>query len=96
MHREFQDIAEDLRSDGALRDFYIHGTSRADWNAVVREVRSRLEPDCFIVDGNSRELPSSFDEIVTGQIKTSHLWAVQNQPLRGEDFISRFFGLVQG
>src|ERR1700733_8246444 len=63
MPHEFKEIADDLRSDGALRDFYIHAANRADWNAVLRRVRSNREADCFTVDGESQELPQSFEAI---------------------------------
>lgn len=68
MPREFQMIADDLRPDGALRDFYIHGTNRSDWNTVMRWVRGKLESGCFTVDGESRELPLTFEAIE--QIRT--------------------------
>jgi hypothetical protein len=63
MPHEFNEIADDLRSDGALRDFYIRAANRADWNAVLRRVRSNRKADCFTVDGESRALPQSFEAI---------------------------------
>lgn len=63
MTREFQKVADALRSDGELRDFYIHGTTKADWNVVLQRVRRMLGDGCFTVDGEDRELPATFDEI---------------------------------
>jgi hypothetical protein len=63
MPRKFQDIADDLRPDGALRDFYIHNTNHTDWNAALCRVRGGLEANCFTVDGEIRELPPSFEAI---------------------------------
>jgi len=63
MTREFQEITEAFRSDGALRDFYIQDTSKADWNVVLRRVRRMLRAGCFTVDGEDRELPTTFEEI---------------------------------
>jgi hypothetical protein len=63
MPHDFKEIADDLRSDGALRDFYIRGANRADWDAVLRLVRSNRAAYRFMVDGNSQDLPPSFDAI---------------------------------
>ena len=62
MPHEFKEIADDLVSNGALRDFYIRGANRADWNVVLRRVKNSREADRFIVDGDSRDLPQSFDK----------------------------------
>jgi hypothetical protein len=61
--RNFLESADALRSDGAFRDFYVHNTSRGDWNAVLHQMRSKLEAGCFTVDGDSRDLPQTFEEI---------------------------------
>jgi hypothetical protein len=63
MPHEFKEIADDLRSDGTLRDFCICTANRADWNAVLRRVRSNRKADRFTVDGESRELPQSYEAI---------------------------------
>ncbi len=63
MPREFKEIADDLRSDGALRDFYICGTTRTHWNAVLRRVRCNWKAHRFSIDGETQELPSSFEAI---------------------------------
>jgi hypothetical protein len=46
-----------------LRDFYIHGANSVDWNLVLQRVRRMLEAGCFTVDGESRELPATFEAI---------------------------------
>jgi hypothetical protein len=63
MPREFKEVTDDLRSDGALRDFYIRAANRADWNAVLCRVRRNWKANRFTVDGESRELPQSFEAI---------------------------------
>ena len=63
MTLDFQKIAEAFRSDGSLRDFYIHETNPADWNVVLRRVRTMLEDGCFTVDGQSQDLPATFEEV---------------------------------
>lgn len=63
MPRPFAEIVDDLRSDGGLRDFYIHNTNRSDWNALLRHLRSRLHEGCFQVDGLPRQLPETFEAI---------------------------------
>lgn len=63
MARELKHIANDLRSDGTLRDFYIRNASRADWNAVLKRVSCNWQAHRFSVNGENRELPQSFETI---------------------------------
>jgi len=76
MPHEFKEIADDLRSDGALRDFYIRAANRADWNAVLRRVRSNRTADRFTVDGESREMPQSFEAIECLRQKANPCWNI--------------------
>jgi hypothetical protein len=88
MTREFQEITEAFRSDGALRDFYIHDTNPADWNVVLRRVRSMLEDGCFTVDGQSRNLPASFEEVETIRAEASPCLSI---PVAGAYVCCHFF-----
>jgi hypothetical protein len=63
MPHEFKEIADSLRSDGALRDFHIRGANRTDWNVVLRRVSSHREAYRFTVDGESQDLPQAFEAI---------------------------------
>jgi len=63
MKRPFAAIQPELQRDGALRDFYIEGTTHADWNKLMEWARPNLERDCFRVDGEVCDLPASFEEI---------------------------------
>jgi len=76
MPRDFREIVDDLRSDGALHDFNIHATNRTDWNAVLRRSRSNREEDCFTVNGESRELPQTFEVIEHLRQEASLCWSV--------------------
>jgi hypothetical protein len=88
MTREFQEITEAFRSDGALRDFYIHHTNPADWNVVLRRVKGMLEDGCFTVDGESRELPATFDEVERIRAKAKPCLSI---PVAGAYVCSHFF-----
>jgi hypothetical protein len=76
MPLEFKEIADDLRSDGGLRDFYIRAANRADWNTVLRRMRSNREAAYFTVDGESRELPQQFEVIERLRQEASLCWSI--------------------
>ncbi len=75
MPREFTEIADDLRFDGGLRDFYIRGTNYGDWNVALRSIRSSRGVGCFTVDGESRELPPSFEAVEQLRPKANPCWS---------------------
>ncbi len=88
MKRSFQEIAEAFRSDGALRDFYIHDTTRQDWNALLRLVRRKFGAGRFDVDGETREIPETFEEIERIRAHASLCLAV---PVAGAYACCHFF-----
>jgi hypothetical protein len=76
MPHDFKEIADALRSDGALRDFYIYGTNRIDWNGLLRRSRRGWEKDYFTVDSERRELPQTFEEIESLREQANLCWSV--------------------
>jgi hypothetical protein len=63
MLRHFQELAADLASDGALRDFYILDVDVVHWNRLLQFVRPRLHKDCFRIDDRIEPLPPTFESI---------------------------------
>jgi hypothetical protein len=88
MTRKLEEIADAFRSDGALRDFYIYNTSSADWNTVLHQVRPNLDTDCFTVDGKSRNLPKTFEEIERIRQKANAFLCI---PVAGASVCCHFF-----
>ena len=61
--KPFREIAEELKPDGALRDFYIVGTDMGTWQLFLESVRHLTGPNDFRVDGEIALLPSRATEI---------------------------------
>jgi len=76
MPRDFKEIVDALRSDGALRDFYIHAANRMDWNVLLRWSRNNRQADCFTVDRGRRELPQTFEAIELLRQQANLCWSV--------------------
>lgn len=77
MPREFKVIADDLHSDGALREFYIRNANRADWDAILKRVNRNWKAYDFSVDGEARELPLSFETIEHLRREANPLLSIQ-------------------
>jgi hypothetical protein len=63
MSRLWREVAADFEPDGALRDIYVHGTTMADWQAVLGHLRERYAPLEFTIDGEPAVLPARAAEI---------------------------------
>ena len=61
--RPFREIAEELKPDGALRDFYIFETDSGTWQLFLESIRSLTGPEDFRIDGAIAPLPSKASEI---------------------------------
>ncbi len=56
-------VAEDFRPDGSLRDIYVHGTTRHDWQRVFEHLQARYAPVRFTINSEDAPLPSNVADI---------------------------------
>lgn len=61
--KPFREIAEELKPDGAFRDFYIFRADVGTWQLFLESVRHLTGPDDFRVDREIASLPFSAAEI---------------------------------
>jgi hypothetical protein len=61
--KSFREIAEELKPDGALRDFYIFGTDVGTWQLFLESVRHLTGSEDFRIDGEISSLPSNVSKI---------------------------------
>lgn len=66
-------LKEHFKSDGSLRDLYIHGTDIHDWQRFLDYLKDQKIKTEFWIDGTSADLPKSIEGVVILRDKTSLL-----------------------
>jgi len=61
--KPFLEVASELQTDGALRDFYVFDISLGHWQTFLDHVRDIVHPSSFVIDGEIAPLPKTINEI---------------------------------
>ncbi len=67
MTKPFADVKNDLKPDGALRDFYIQGISQTDWDRFIEIVPTITKRFLFQWGEQETTLPAMFSDIAAMQ-----------------------------
>jgi hypothetical protein len=73
---KWEDVSEDWRPDGALRDVYVFDATEADWQRVVDAVRGRWS-STYQVDGQAAQMPEAVREIFRAASSQRPLWQIK-------------------
>ena len=65
MTKPFEKIKSDLKPDGALRDFYIQGISKREWNRFIAVAPGLAQRSQFKWGDKEVPLPETFSDIRT-------------------------------
>lgn len=71
----WDEVSEDWRSEGELRDLYVFETTEEEWQRVVDAVRTRW-PSAFLADGQPAEMPAGVPQIFEMALSQALLWRI--------------------
>jgi hypothetical protein len=87
----WEDVQDDWQPDGSeLRDIYIFDTSMADWQDI-RDLVDRRWPSTYSVDGTSKPLPATMEEVFEDRANAGVSWRIE--PRNGLEIRCFFFAV---